>query len=510
MPARAGFRDLVLMDELGLVGVLDAATDQLWWLDRSGALLARMPLPASSHRVGSAGGDLIFVLSSARPALLVARVAAEGSTRELSSWKRSAPLRDAHYDATHDVLWVVGPEDRPVSRRAGPIEHLGSELIALDGPSLRRGQVLAQQRIDLQARGLCDPSSVTSVAGKAVVSLTGSDRLAWLTRVAGSWQLEAVSTGLAPAGLASSQELVAVAARLDDRIYLYEARGAAAVPAEVIVVDPRPRDTPRDLGERLFYGALLWSQSPSRPYSCNSCHWDTQSDGRRHPGLLESRYEQTRPLGGIGAVSPIFTPGQARTLSGAVDGFVRILDDRYWRDRGFDEGAIELRLKGGQVRRLTPLDKRRALSAFLSSIPVEPGPLLRTGAPELRALVERGAKLFIDDCADCHAPRAERGDGAMRSPKALLEALARRPLVLGATGFAQAGPAPSFTPIGNRISPLLGLSRAGPYFSSGTAASLRDVVEGFARSRPGVHSGTGQLVYDTEQREALTAFLQAL
>jgi mono/diheme cytochrome c family protein len=343
-----------------------------------------------------------------------------------------------------------------------------------------------------------------------VVSLTGSDRLAWVTHGGEDFQLRVLNTGLAPGGLASDGGLLAVAARLDDRIYLYDARHARADPVEVIVVDERPRESPRDLGERLFHGALLWSQSQHRPYSCNSCHWDGESDHRRHPGLLESRFEHTRPLGGVGAIAPIFTPGQSSSLLDAVDGFVRILDDRYFRDRHFHEGSIEVRVKDGRTLRIAPPQKRRALSAFLASVPVEPGPYLRTQDPVLRALITRGARLFLDDCADCHAPRAPGDAAVTSSTHALLAALERNPLVLGATGFAHTGPGPSFTARGNRIAPLMGLSRGGPYFSSGAAPTLRDVVAGFSRARPGVHSGAGSSAYDGAQAAALEAFLHTL
>jgi hypothetical protein len=164
-------------------------------------------------------------------------------------------------------------------------------------------------RVDLGARGLADPTRLASRSGQLFASLTGSDRLAWLSRIATTWELHTTSAGLGPAGLAGDGRWLAVAARLDDRVYLYDPGAGSAAAPEVIAIDERPRDSARDLGERLFYGALLWSQSRERPFTCNSCHWDTESDRRRHPGLRELRFEQTRPLGGIGVLSPIFTPG---------------------------------------------------------------------------------------------------------------------------------------------------------------------------------------------------------
>jgi cytochrome c peroxidase len=163
------------------------------------------------------------------------------------------------------------------------------------------------------------------------------------------------------------------------------------------------------------------------------------------------------------------------------------------------------------MRRLKPMETRRALSAFLATLPVVPGPYLRTHDPELRTLVTRGAQLFLEDCADCHQPRGQDSQAtALSSAELLVETAKRRPLVLGATGFAHAGAGPSFTNIGNRISPLMGLSRGGPYFASGSAPDLRAVLTGFARVRPGVHDASHGGVYDALQIAALEAFLRAL
>lgn len=511
LPARGGFLDLVLLHTLGLVGVLDGVEQSLRLLDRSGAEVARHPLPASSYRIGAAGEDRVFVLSGGAPALTVLQVEATGDTRVLGALPRTAPLRDACHDPARGLLWITGPEDQRVRRHRGPIEHLGSEISALDAAALARGAFVVRARFDLQAHGLADPTRLVAVEAGVLVSLTGSDRLAWLRpRPPGAgFDLRVIESGLAPGGLADGDAGLAVATRLDDRLHVFrDLLADKPVATDVIVLDAEPRAAPADVGERLFYGALLWSQSRERPYTCNSCHWDTGSDRRRHPGLRERRLEQTRPLGGVGALSPVFTPGQARTLDVAVDGLVRILDDRYFRDRGFVEEPLEVTVKGGTRVRLDPTEKRRALAAFLRGLPVEPGPYLRSEAPELVAASERGAALFVRDCADCHAPRFS--SGAAASGAGLLVALREQPGVLGGDGFAHTGAGPSFTDVGNRISPLMNLSRGGPYFASGMAARLRDVGLGFTRARPGVHSGTGARAYDTHEVDALTAFLHCL
>ncbi|MDD9941866.1 MAG: hypothetical protein OXU20_12550 [Myxococcales bacterium] len=512
LPSRAGFVDLVLLDSLGLVGVVDAVDHELLWLDVAGAVVGSQLLSPSSYRIGWAGAARVFVLSASAPQLVVFRVSADGGTHRVAQWQRTAPLRDACYDRARDVLWVAGPTDHAVRRHRGPIEYLGSTVLMLDGAALGRGEVAVGGRWELQAHGLSDPTRLAAFAGGAVVALTGSDRVAWLrpNTQGGTRALAQMRAGLAPFGLAGSDGLLAVAARLEDRIYLYAPLGQRLALSDTLQLDPTPRDALRDVGERLFYGTQLWSQASERPYGCNSCHWETGTDRRRHPGLLETRMEQTRPLGGVGALAPIFTPGQASTLAVAVNGLLRVLDDRHWEDPAFQEETLEVVLKGGARRRLSPEDKRRALSAFLARVPVPPGPYLRAQAPDVRALTLRGASIFLRDCVDCHAVRGGLPGSSKTHAAGLLQALRERPLVLGGTGFAHAGAGPSFTEVGNRISPLMGLSRGGPYFAAGSAPSLRDVVTRYSRVRPGVHSGAGVRAYDAQQAAALEAFLHAL
>ena len=57
-------------------------------------------------------------------------------------------LPDARLDEANDLLWIAGPEDHAVRRQRGPIEHLGSELLALDGSALRSGEIRVQVRSD--------------------------------------------------------------------------------------------------------------------------------------------------------------------------------------------------------------------------------------------------------------------------------------------------------------------------------------------------------------------------
>jgi cytochrome c peroxidase len=347
------------------------------------------------------------------------------------------------------------------------------------------------------------------------VSATGSDRALWLQGSRASFTAQTLDAGIAPAGAVITPDGLAALNRLDDsvRLYLPDARGSLTLRA-TRALDRPTRTTLADLGERLFYGALLWQQRPDARFTCNSCHWEGGTDHRLQPGFHEKRQELTRPLGGIAGVRPIFTPGQAPNLTLAVEGLLRGLDERMWQAEPpprYWEYPVDLRLADGSQRQLAPLEVRSALLEFLLQLPAEPGHLRATREPALQAEQARGAALFARDCARCHEPVTSLHTRQRVADAQLLARLRTRPLVLGAAAFAEVGAGPSFTPAGNRISPLLNLSRGGPYFASGSARSLAELIERFTPGSSRCHGGSATSpAYDAGQRADLETFLRSL
>ncbi|MCA9628631.1 MAG: hypothetical protein KC766_13225, partial [Myxococcales bacterium] len=325
----------------------------------------------------------------------------------------------------------------------------------------------------------------------------------WLTRVLGApWSLIAYGAGF-----------VGVS-RLDDRLWYLPATPGA--PRIELALGAPQAPTPESLGERLFYGTALWERSRGSraPYTCNSCHWNTESDGRRHPGFLERRWEITRSLAGIGAVRPIFSTGGAKSLSRALEGLIRGLDERMWTEGASDYWDVPLTLETSNGERtLSPLEVRQALLSFLMQLPARPGPLAFSRGDRWRAQQAAGAALFQRDCATCHLPT-----DSMRRPTETVNLeswLARggaraRPLSFGAPAFAETGTGASFTPNGNRISPLGGVGRRARLYVTGRARNLRQLVSELRPDTSAVHGGAGLTPYSAEESEALWVFLNSL
>lgn len=516
LPARGGYLDLALSEARQQLWVLDTVQACLHVLARDGRLLGRIAVPPTSQRIGMLGDGHLFVLGAAEPRLSVYALSADGTAAApVVALARRAPLRDASYDAARELLWLVGPEDQAVRRNRGPIEHLGSMLWALDAAELRQGRRSVVLEWALQPRGLCDATRVVATPRGVWVSATGSDRALWVQGTRASFTAQQLNAGLAPAGAVATPEGLAALSRLDDSLRLYAPDDHGDLTLRTTrALDRATRTTLADLGERLFYGALLWRQRQDARFTCNSCHWDGGTDHRLQPGFHEKRQELTRPLGGIAGVLPIFTPGQAPNLTLAVEGLLRSLDERMWQAEPpprYWDYPVELPLADGSRRHLAPLEVRSALLEFLLQLPAEPGHLRAAREPALQAGRARGAALFVRDCARCHEPVTNLHTRQRVADPELLTRLESQPLVLGAAAFAEAGAGPSFTPAGNRISPLMNLSRGGPYFASGSARSLAELLERFTPGSTRCHGGSGTPpAYDAAQRADLEVFLRSL
>lgn len=488
LPLRGGFVDLVASDtHLYVLDRLDAVVVAL---RHDGSIAGRARIPEAPLRAGLLGADHLWVLSGGRPRLSVLALD-DGVPSDAVGIDEQLPARDAAYDAARDVLWTVGPVDRPVRRNTGPIRDLHTAVLGWAGADLRAGAVAPQVRWELPA--VVDGTRIAVSGSELLVSATGIDAVARLDPEARTAELTAV--GAAPAGLLVHGGAAHVAAQLDGSVWtLPDTRTQVAKP---------PGTTLPELGERLFSSTALWEGGTT--YTCNSCHWDGHTDHRLHPGMREVRWEQTRPLGGVGALSPVFTPGQASSLAGAVEGLVRVLDPRFWepaRDQWWLRGRT-LQGPGGPVE-LSAHEVRRALLAWLAERPVEPGPLRGPLSDEARA----GLALFARDCGSCHEP-TRSAHGRVRVSN-IEVALADGPLPLTAPLWADTGVRPRFTPRGHRIAPLWQLGRGGPFLSDGSAPNLRAVLKRARPHTPAVHGGAGPAAYSPDEIEALRAFLLSL
>lgn len=515
LPPRLGFSHVAADPDRGVLWVVDPVDAVLHTLDAAGAPLGVSPLgasplgvsplgvsplPPAPSRVGMAGPDHLWVLAGGEPRLCLLPLAADG--RPAGAWipiPLYAPVRDAAWDADRALLWTVGPEDRQVRRQTGPIEGAGSVLRAHPLAALLAGDPSPSTTIPLWRDGHVDATRV-AVSGLVAVAATGSDELLMLDPATGV--LTARDAGLAPSAVAFVDGRVAVAARLDDAVLLFPPAG----PPTAVTLDPSPRATDADLGERMFYSATIWQRRSASDVTCNTCHWDGGTDHRLHPGFHEERWEMTRPLGGIGAVSPIFSTGYAPTLADAVEGLIRSLDPRLWDPdaRGvWWEEPLRLRTKGGE-RTLSPREIRVALLTYLATLPATPPPLRAPGSPLSPGAVA-GWQVFSRDCAACHLPTAD-----MRAPAPVADPVAHlveAPLTFGSGALGRTGAAPLYTREGNRSSPLLGGATRARLFTDGSAPDLAALLAGYRRGSARVHGGGEGSALTPDEVSALRRFL---
>lgn len=491
---RGGYRDVAAVG--GRLYVLDAVDDVVVALDLDGHRLDAPPvaLPAAAYRIGPLGDDALWVLAGVAPHLAVIPLDPDGAPgAPLGVDALGVPVRDAAYDPATGYLWTVGPMDRPVRRIEGPMVGPGTELIAWDAVALLAGH--GAPIVRHTGDGVDGVRIVTTGTGPAV-SYAGSDALGWGGAL--------VPAGLGPAGLAWSDGALAVAATQSDAVHVL-----GEAPA-VLRVDDRPRDRLVDEGLRLLTTPAPW---PNGRATCTGCHWDGLADHRRHPGVRETRFEQTRPLAGAGALAPIFTPGQARSLAEAVEFLIRGLDDRFYAPPA-DAWWLTPRTvhTDGGPRVLDAERVREAMLAAITSWPVERGPLFGAVPADTWG---RGVRLLIRDCVRCHEPVEAVVAGPGARPRianaALPSAIGARALPFSAPRFARAGPAP-FTSRGNRVPPLWQLDRGGPFLSDGSAPTLDALLR---RTDPGgtaVHglAPADPPVYDDADRAALIAVLLSL
>ena len=487
LPTRGGFVDLARVGDF--LYVLDGVEHQIVAMNLDGEVQGSVDVPAAPLRMQGAG-DKLWVLSGTPPFLSVFPL--QDGLPGLGVPKgQTVPARDAVYDPERQMIWTVGPLDIGVERQGGAIRGMGTMVF---------GWPLGdRESIRWHVEEIIDGSRIALDGGRLVVSATGSDAVAYLDPDQKTARL--VAAGLAPQGLAwIAPGVVAVASHLDDTLRIL---GDDAV----LSLDSTPRTEAADVGERLFYSPAVWSIPESGAYTCNSCHWDTGVDHRKHPGRDPGRWEQTRGLGGVAALHPLFTPGQGQTLAGAVEGLVRLLDVRFEQPtttRWWLESRT-ITVKGDGEVTLSAQELREALVAFLATLPVERGPLYQEG---LSDTAREGLALFLRDCASCHEPSPVMARREKQTD--VVGYLATGPLVFAAPLWSKTGVEPYFTARGNRVSPLWELDRGGPFFSNGSASSIEALLHA---ARPGtrhVHDGGDGPTYSTPEVGALRDFLLSI
>lgn len=506
LPDRGGFSDVAWGQ--GALWVVDAVGERLWTVPPDRPTTSTPLWPGAREVLLSSKG--LVIVADQTPYVAVLN---DGAVRPL---RTGTPVRDAVVDEARGLVWTVGPADRPLVRTQGWIEGLYTTVTgyALDAEVPDR----PVSTLDFRSKRLVDGVAIRQVGDRLAIAAAASNAV-WLVHPDTRHDV-VVPTSLGPQGMAVTDNRLVVAGRLDDRLTVVDvATSLAKAPSanafttsSIDLIPPMVRRDPVAVGELLFAQRALWSDDVRNDFTCDSCHWNGLTDHRMHPGFLEQRREATRPVAGMRGIAPAFSPMQSATVTDAVEGLVSSLDLRYWTEHDRTPFLVDVALtvptRTGTTRvQLSPEEVRRALVAYVMTLSPAPGPL-REPDGTLRPLARRGLERFLEDCAGCHEPVRDLRTRVLHTD--VPTALTRGPLVFGAPLFARVGVEPTMTPSGTRISPLVALDRGGPYFTNGSARTLREVIDRTdPTARRQVHAAPAP-VYDDDEREALTAFLLSL
>jgi cytochrome c peroxidase len=373
---------------------------------------------------------------------------------------------------------------------------------------------------------------VDQPAGGATVLAAGygADRLVELTWPADVAAAPAVTTrAILPgaASMASSGDLTVFADPLFDAWFSLSPASASA-PVPVPVPDAPsaspspPRSAASRVGEALFFTNLMapWNRSEGRlsRFTCETCHFEGYVDGRiHHTGRGDVR-ATTKPLLGLFNNRPHFSRALDRDLACMVDNEFRAAGAKSDHDPWFtaaEAGLPWVPLLGVPVAELDATALREALMAFLMDFTHRPNPAV-LGRTSFTDRERRGAEVFARRCESCHAARLSADDPATRVPPARWEALVlsrEGPIVWGSIGYKKTGVEPYVHDEGARTPSLRRLYAKRPYFTNGSAKSLREVLDrvGF-RGEETWHDKApeGAVRLGAEEIEGLLGFLELL
>lgn len=429
------------------------------------------------------------------------------------------------------VLAAGGVEDHPLDRRGGSFGYIDSFVFFY---RIARGTRAAERRaaINVAALGVVTPKALllraTDGGFEARVAGYGSDR--WLTiavdrtgaaGVKGTTSATIVP-GIASIAPAEGDKLVAADPLLDAWIAIDGSATTITPAADPGEHPPLPTPASR-LGEALFFTTAMApgtsSEGELSRFTCETCHFEGHVDGRIHSTGRGDVVATTKPLLGLFNNRPHFSRALDPDLTSVAHNEFRVAGarsdhdpwfsadlaaDPWLRDLGVDEGVID------------PASLRRALMTFLMDFTHRPNPAAIDHAA-FTAEERAGAEVFARRCEGCHAARIVVDDPASRVPEAGWErlVLAREGAIVWARSeYEKTGVEPYVHERGARVPSLRRLYKKRPYFTNGSARTLRDVL---ARARfdgasrffhDGAPAGLEALSY--QESDALIAFLALL
>ena len=433
------------------------------------------------------------------------------------------------------LLAATGVEDHPLERSDGSFGYIDSFVFcySLSGSGVLR-ELWQRNTSEL---GVVTPKApvLTVAAGQArlFVAGYGSDRALQLYfRADDAAPPRAQSEPFFPgsaAALALPSGEIALADPLLDAWLLRPASGEREEPADVVPVaaERAPLATTEErLGEALFFTTLMapmnTSEAAHSRFSCETCHFEGYVDGRVHYTGRDDVRVATKPLRGLFNNRPHFSRALDADLATVSHHEFRVAGEGSGHDPWFDlrgEDYPWLEQLGVHDETLGAERLRRALIAFLIGFSHRPNPRAQ-GRNRFDVEEQRGAVLFRDRCARCHAPRLQSDvpDSALGFdawPRAIFSPVGA--LVWASADYQQTGVVPYVHESGTRVPSLRRAAAKWPHFTNGSADTLLEVVQRarfddrrFLHDRAPLDAEPGLGSFTPDEARELTAFLQLL
>lgn len=459
-------------------------------------------------------------------------------------------------DAGSVLVAIGGVEDHPLVRSDGEFGHIDSFVFlyrltrAADG----RGGLVARRLISVNVSelGVVTPKHLAFTRGSqgaiAVhVSGYGSDRRAVLSWPGGDVQaapqveMHAAVPGVVDAvgdvvsgGDPMSAPHLAANPLLDAWVLLDR------TPPIVIPIEPGEpgepgapaRSAASRAGEALFFTTLMAPWNPSEGahsrFTCETCHFEGYGDGRVHHSGRGDVRVATKPLLGLAENRPHFSRALDSDMAVMVHNEFRVANRGSGRSPWFALSRADApwlaylgardAAPGALPEPLSPLYLRQALMTFLMDFTHRPNPA-RAGRDRFTALERQGAAIFCDRCEDCHRAQLATDEPGTRVPFADWERMVLAPegaIVWADAVYVKTGVTPYAHPDGTRVPSLRRLYKKYPYFTSGSARSLPEVLDRAAVAGNFFYHdvqdppGAALVRLGAAEKQALLAFLDLL
>jgi cytochrome c peroxidase len=393
------------------------------------------------------------------------------------------------------LLSATGVEDHPLDRSDGAFGYIDSFVFQYLLPKVGAPQLL--WRVNASELGVVTPKApalhVEGASARLFVSGYGSDHAVALSFDARSTARPLATSEPFTPGTSAALELGSGALGFADPLLdvwvLRRNEGVASAKVELrsVEAEQTPRaSTEERLGEALFFTTLMAPSNSSdgkrSRFTCETCHFEGYVDGRvHHTGRGDVRVA-TKPLRGLFNNRPHFSRALDPDLATVSHHEFRVAGQGSGKDPWFSLRSADfpwLESLGVSATELGPEALRRALIAFLMgfSHTTNPAVMGRTG---FDATEQRGAELFRDHCARCHAARLESdvpesAEPFSAWPQAIFSAAG--PIVWASADYQKTGVTPYVHEAGARVPSLRRLYVKWPHFTNGSANTVTDVLD---------------------------------